>query len=205
MSGFDINQLTISGNLTRDPELRYLTNATAVCSIRIAHNERRKTSAGEWTDHPQYFDVTVWSGLGEWVARNVAKGQKVVVAGRLKWREYDVDDQRHQAVDITADSIVPVPARHSDPEPTADEVESGRDDLTPPTRTSPSDTPCGPVRTGRAATLPPARRRIKRVYLVRGDRSSLAPCALRRTGRFRRLCWPVGTDERRRSQANPHS
>ena len=50
MSGFDINQLTISGNLTRDPELRTPTGTQPVCSIRIAHNERFKDAAGDWTD-----------------------------------------------------------------------------------------------------------------------------------------------------------
>ena len=86
MSGFDINQLTITGNLTRDPELRSTTSGDSVCSIRIAHNDRRKVN-GEWTTVPQYFDVTIWKGMGEYVARELAKGDKVVIAGRLKWRE----------------------------------------------------------------------------------------------------------------------
>jgi single-strand DNA-binding protein len=110
MSGFDINQLTISGNLTTDPELRRLSTGTAVCHIRIAHNERRRLESGEWIDNPQFFDVTIWSGIGEWVARHVARGDRVVIAGRLRWREWDnADGERRQAVDITADSIVPVP------------------------------------------------------------------------------------------------
>jgi single-strand DNA-binding protein len=110
MSGFDINQLTISGNLTRDPELRKTQSGTSICSLRIAHNERFKDAAGEWDDRPQYFDVTVWGGLGEWIAKNVAKSDKVVVAGRLRWREWDApnDGGKRQAVDITADSVVPV-------------------------------------------------------------------------------------------------
>ena len=122
MSGFDINQLTITGNLTRPPELRHLNSGQAVCSLRIAHNERRKDGAGDWTDVPAYFDVTVWSGLGEWVASNVAKGDKVVIAGRLRWREYEVNGDKRQAVDITADSIVPVPrnATSQQPEPVAE-------------------------------------------------------------------------------------
>ena len=62
MSGFDINQLTISGHLTRDPELRSTQGGTSICSLRIAHNERFKDAAGEWADRPQYFDVTVWCG-----------------------------------------------------------------------------------------------------------------------------------------------
>jgi len=110
MSGFDINQLTITGNLTREPELRNLPSGQAVCNIRIAHNERRKNSAGEWSDSPAYFDVTIWSGLGEYLAKNLTKGQKVVVAGRLKWREYEGSDgEKRQVVDITADSVIPIP------------------------------------------------------------------------------------------------
>ena len=108
MSGFDINQLTISGNLTRAPELRNLPSGMSVCNIRIAHNERRKTQTDEWVDVPAYFDVTIWGGLGDWIATHVAKGDKVVVAGRLRWREYEVDGQARQAVDITADSVVPI-------------------------------------------------------------------------------------------------
>ena len=109
MSAFDINQLTISGNLTTDPELRRLSTGTAVCHIRIAHNERRRLESGEWIDNPQFFDVTIWGATGEWVTQHVAKGDKVVVAGRMRWREWETDSGKRQAVDITADSIVPAP------------------------------------------------------------------------------------------------
>ncbi len=110
MSGFDINTVTVSGNLTREPELRNLPGSgTAVCSLRIAHNERFKDASGEWADRAAYFDVTVWSGLGEWMGRNLHKGQKVVVSGRLRWREWEAPNgDKRQAVDITADSVVPV-------------------------------------------------------------------------------------------------
>ena len=129
MSGFDINQLTITGNLTRDPELRSTTSGDSVCSIRIAHNDRRKVN-GEWTTVPQYFDVTIWKGMGEYVARELAKGDKVVIAGRLKWREFeDKDGNKRQAVDITADSVVPVPKNGTAPPPA--DVESADDDDIP--------------------------------------------------------------------------
>ena len=122
MSGFDINTVTISGNLTRDPELRNLPSGIAVCNLRIAHNERFKGADGEWADRPQYFDVTVWSGFGEYLAKNLVKGEKVVVSGRLKWREFEVDGNKRQAVDITADSVIPVP-RSDKPSPAAADVE----------------------------------------------------------------------------------
>ena len=89
MSGFDINTVTVSGNLTREPELRNLPNGgQSVCSLRIAHNDRYKDASGNWADRASYFDVSVWGGLGEWMAGNLTKGQKVVVSGRLKWREW---------------------------------------------------------------------------------------------------------------------
>ena len=119
MSGFDINHVTVSGSLTRDPELRELPSGQAVCSIRIAHNERFKDAAGEWADRAAYFDVTIWSGLGEWIGRNVTKGEKVVVAGRLRWREWEKDGDKRQAVDITADSVIPIP-RQTTTQPAAD-------------------------------------------------------------------------------------
>jgi single-strand DNA-binding protein len=135
MSGFDINQLTISGHLTRDPELRKLNGGTSVCSIRIAHNERRKDAAGEWIDVPSYFDVTIWSGLGEWIANNVAKGEKVVVAGRLRWREWDTEDGKRQAVDITADSVIPVHRSATTDAPAAAEPAEAEPPAAKPKRT----------------------------------------------------------------------
>ena len=107
MSGFDINTVTVSGNLTREPELRNLPNGgQSVCSLRIAHNDRYKDASGNWADRASYFDVSVWGGLGEWMAGNLTKGQKVVVSGRLKWREWETENQgKRQAVDIVADSV----------------------------------------------------------------------------------------------------
>jgi single-strand DNA-binding protein len=124
MSAFDINQLTISGNLTRNPELRHLPNGQTVCNIRIAHNHRIRNADDTWTDQPHYFDVTIWNALGQWIASNITQGTRVVIAGRLRWREYTTTDGAHrQAIDITADSIVPMP-RSTTPEPTP----AGQDD-----------------------------------------------------------------------------
>ena len=128
MSGFDINQLTITGNLTRDPELRSTRSDDSVCSIRIAHNERRKVS-GEWKDVAQYFDVTIWKGMGEYVARELAKGDKVVIAGRLQWREYEKDGNKRQAIDIVANSVVPVPKSATGQAPADVQPAAGDEDI----------------------------------------------------------------------------
>jgi hypothetical protein len=71
MSGFDINQLAISGNLTRDPKLLRFDDGSALCKLRIANNDRTKNLHGEWINRPQFFNVTIWAGIGEWVADNL--------------------------------------------------------------------------------------------------------------------------------------
>jgi single-strand DNA-binding protein len=108
MSGFQINRVTLTGNLTRDPELRATPSGQPVASLRIAHNDRRKQGE-QWVDVPGYYDVTVWGGLGEYLASNLSKGQKIVADGQLRWREYEADGSTRQAIEIVADSVVPIP------------------------------------------------------------------------------------------------
>jgi single-strand DNA-binding protein len=101
----NINRVVITGNLTADPELRSTPSGTAVCSLRIACNTRRKEN-GEWADKPNYFNITVWGAQGENVARYLSKGRPVAVDGRLEWREYETQDGgKRQTVDIIADSV----------------------------------------------------------------------------------------------------
>ena len=103
----NINRVVLVGNLTRDPELRHTPGGTAVCSLRVAVNTRRKDAAtGEWTEKPNYFDVTVWGNQGESCAQYLAKGRPVGIDGRLEWREWEAQDgTKRQAVEIVADSV----------------------------------------------------------------------------------------------------
>ena len=107
MAATNINRVIITGNLTRDPELRSLPSGTAVCSLRVACNTRRKDASGEWVDKPNYFDVTVWGKQGENCAQYLSKGRPVAVDGRLEWREWEAQDGsgKRQAVEIVADSV----------------------------------------------------------------------------------------------------
>ena len=106
MAATNINRVVLTGNLTRDPELRHLNTGTAVCSLRLAVNTRRKDQSGQWIDKPNYFDITVWGQQGENVAQYCAKGRPIAVDGRLEWREFtDKDGNKRQAVDIVADSV----------------------------------------------------------------------------------------------------
>jgi len=103
----NINRVVLVGNLTKDPELRHTPSGTPVCSLRLAVNTRRKDGAtGEWTEKPNYFDITVWGNQGESCAQYLSKGRPVAVDGRLEWREWDAQDgTKRQAVEIIADSV----------------------------------------------------------------------------------------------------
>jgi single-strand DNA-binding protein len=104
----NINVVAITGNLTRDPELRSTPNGTSVCKLRVAVNSRRKDGqTGEWIDKPNYFDVTVWGAQGENCANYLSKGRPVAVEGRLEWREWEAQDGsgKRQAVEIIANSV----------------------------------------------------------------------------------------------------
>lgn len=106
MAATNINRVVLTGNLTRDPELRSLPSGMSVCSLRIASNTRRKGAGGEWEDKPNFFDVTVWGAQGENCARFLAKGRPVALDGRLEWREWqDQAGNNRQSVEIVADSV----------------------------------------------------------------------------------------------------
>jgi single-strand DNA-binding protein len=106
MAGTNINRVVLTGNLTRDPELRSTQGGTSVCSLRIATNSRRKDASGNWVEKPNYFDVTVWGAQGENCAQYLSKGRPVAVDGRLDWREWqDQQGNKRQSIDIIADSV----------------------------------------------------------------------------------------------------
>lgn len=106
MAATNINRVVLTGNLTRDPELRSTPSGTSVCSLRVACNTRRKDSSGEWVDKPNYFDVTVWGRQGENAAQYLEKGRPIAVDGRLEWREWeDKEGNKRQSTDIIADSV----------------------------------------------------------------------------------------------------
>ena len=137
MAATNINRVVLTGNLTRDPELRSTASGMSVCSLRIASNTRRKNQAtGEWEDKPNFFDVTVWGAQGENCARFLSKGRPVALDGRLEWREWEGQDgNKRQSVEIVADAVqflgspdghtaedhTPEPAQAADPAPAHDD------------------------------------------------------------------------------------
>jgi single-strand DNA-binding protein len=106
LAASNVNVVVITGNLTRDPELRHTGGGTAVCELRVAVNSRRKDQSGQWVDKPNYFDVVVFGGQGENCANYLSKGRPVAVEGRLDWREWEAKDGgKRQAVQVIANTV----------------------------------------------------------------------------------------------------
>ncbi len=99
--------VTIVGNITRDPELRFTTGGKGIASFGVAVN-RRWQQNGEWQEKVSFFNVTAWDTLGENVAASLSKGARVIVTGRLEQREYETKEgEKRNIVEIVADEIGP--------------------------------------------------------------------------------------------------
>jgi len=107
LAASNVNVVVITGNLTRDPELRHLGSGTAVCELRVAVNSSRKDQSGNWVDKANYFDVVVWGAQGENCANYLGKGRPVAIEGRLDWSEWEAKDGsgKRQAVRIVANKV----------------------------------------------------------------------------------------------------
>ncbi len=83
------NRVILVGNLTRDPELRYIASGTPVAEIGLAVNDRRKNANGEWVDETQFIDITLWSRQAEIASEYLSKGSPVLIEGRLKYDTWE--------------------------------------------------------------------------------------------------------------------
>ena len=108
MAATNINKVVLTGNLTRDPELRSTPSGFQICELRVAVNTRRKDNqSGEWVDKPNYFDVKIFGRQGENAAQYLSKGRPVAIDGRLDWSEWQDKDtgKNRQKVEIVAENI----------------------------------------------------------------------------------------------------
>ena len=103
------NQVTIVGNLTRDPELRYTPNGAAVVKLGVAVSRRVRDESGQWKDaDTSFFDVTAWRSLAENIAESLTQGTRVVVTGRLRTNSWETaEGERRSKVEIEADEVAP--------------------------------------------------------------------------------------------------
>ena len=107
-----INRVNITGNITRDPELREGATGTSVLSLSVAVNDRRRNAeSGEWEDVPNYVDVTMFGNRAAAIAKHVGKGDKLAIEGKLRWQSWERDGQKRSKLDVVADEVEFLSAR----------------------------------------------------------------------------------------------
>jgi len=100
-----LNQVTLMGNLTRDPELRQTPNGQNVTSFSLALNRAYKDASGEWQEVTDYIDIVCWGPLAERVAQYLSKGRRCLVQGRLQSRSWEQDGQKRNKVEVLANDV----------------------------------------------------------------------------------------------------
>lgn len=101
-----INRVNISGNLTRDPELRQTQGGMAILSMGVAVNDRRRNQAtGEWEEYPNFVDCVVFGNRCEFLHRNLRKGKKVHIEGKLRYSSWEKDGQKRSKLEVVVDDI----------------------------------------------------------------------------------------------------
>ena len=105
----DTNSITISGNMTRDPEMRYTPSGVSKVSFGVAVNRSwRNQQTQEWDEQTSFFNVVAWRQLAENVGASLAKGSRVVVTGRLEQRSWETEQgEKRSIVEIVADEVGP--------------------------------------------------------------------------------------------------
>ena len=102
------NTITVVGNLTRDPEMRFTPGGSAKCTLGIAVNRRWRAQDGEWQEQTSFFNVVCWRDLADNVSNSLAKGARVIVSGRLEQRSWENDQgEKRSVVEIVADEVGP--------------------------------------------------------------------------------------------------
>ena len=110
-----INRVIISGNLTRDPELRSTASGLPVLGFGVAVNDRRKNQqTGEWEDYPNFIDCTMFGARAESLSRYLSKGTKVSIEGKLRWSQWERDGQKRSKIEVIVDELEFMSSRNSD-------------------------------------------------------------------------------------------
>ena len=101
-----INRVVISGNLTRDPEMRQSQSGTGILTFGMAVNDRRRNQqTGEWEDYPNFVDCVLFGNRADYLSRTLHKGIKVVVEGKLRYSSWERDGQRRSKLEVVVDDL----------------------------------------------------------------------------------------------------
>lgn len=129
-----LNQVTLMGNLTRDPELRQTPNGQTVTNFSLALNRSYKDQSGEWQEVTDYVDIVCWGPLAERVAQYMSKGRRCLVQGRLQSRSWEQEGQKRNKVEVLANDVTFLDSRGSSDD-------SGSDAPAPSSDSKPDDKP----------------------------------------------------------------
>lgn len=110
-SAFSLNRVELIGNLGQDPEMKTTPQGTSVCTLRVATTESYKGQDGNWVETTDWHTVTLWDRLAERAAKNLKKGSKVFVEGRLKHRSYEKDGITRYVTEVRADNFISMTAK----------------------------------------------------------------------------------------------
>ena len=101
-----INRVVISGNLTRDAELRSTASGMSVLGFGVAVNDRRRNSqSGEWEDYANFIDCTMFGSRAEKLAQYLTRGVKVAIEGKLRWSQWERDGQKRSKIEVIVDDL----------------------------------------------------------------------------------------------------
>jgi single-strand DNA-binding protein len=105
----DSNSITISGNITREPEMRYTPSGVSKVTFGVAVNRSwRNQQTQEWEEQTSFFNVVAWRQLAENVSASLTKGSRVVVSGRLEQRSWETESgEKRSVVEVVADDVAP--------------------------------------------------------------------------------------------------
>ena len=110
-----INRVMISGNLTRDAEIRSTQSGMAILGFGVAVNDRRKNQqTGEWEDYPNFVDCTMFGTRGEKLQPYLTKGTKVAIEGKLRWSQWEREGQKRSKIEVIVDELEFMSSRNSD-------------------------------------------------------------------------------------------
>lgn len=106
MSLFDLNRATIIGNITKEPQLKYTQNGTAVMQFSVATNRSVQNEDGSYRDIPTFHNIVVWSKVAERLAKFLEKGMKVYIEGRIENRTYEKNGEKKYISEIVASNVI---------------------------------------------------------------------------------------------------
>lgn len=110
-----INRVMISGNLTRDAEIRSTQSGMAILGFGVAVNDRRKNQqTGEWEDYPNFIDCTMFGARADALNKYLSKGTKVTIEGKLRWSQWERDGQKRSKIEVIVDELEFMSSRNSD-------------------------------------------------------------------------------------------